>query len=79
MVAMSRGIAHGMRVLAWQIRLGWQAALSYQPFLLVNTYLLAGGGFKKINWLVIQPRTAKEPLLARRHFTFLKPSANCGR
>src|ERR1700733_12087138 len=27
MVAMSRGIAHGMRVLAWQIRIGWKALL----------------------------------------------------
>ena len=27
MVAVARGIVHGMRVLAWQIRIGWQALL----------------------------------------------------
>ena len=27
MVAMSRRVAHGMRVLAWQIRIGWKALL----------------------------------------------------
>jgi hypothetical protein len=30
MVAMSGGIAHGMRVLAWQIRIGWKALCGSQ-------------------------------------------------
>ena len=40
-------------------------ALSHQPFLLFSTYPAAEACFNKINGLSKQPRTAREPLLAR--------------
>jgi hypothetical protein len=68
MVAMSGGIAHGMRVLAWQIRVGWKALLrqpagagrrnnSHQNFWPAKSEnITEPGEAKNRRWLLISER-----------------------